>query len=161
MVASAQGLTLWAWVALASASGEGDSPLTRRLGVSPNEVAVWRRRYRSQGPAGLRTRPRARRPRRLTSTKERAVISATLRKSKVVTQERAAPGLGRVGLSPATVHRMGLKCGLQLHRVEAFKFSRDSEFDAKLGHRVLVSGLAGAPLRAGCRRKVAERCFEP
>jgi transposase len=37
-----------------------------------------------------------------------------------------------VKLSPATVHRIWQKYGLQPHRVERFKFSRDPEFDGKL-----------------------------
>jgi transposase len=37
-----------------------------------------------------------------------------------------------VGLSSATVHRIWQKYGLQPHRVETFKFSRDPQFDAKL-----------------------------
>ncbi len=43
-----------------------------------------------------------------------------------------------MGLSPATVHRIWQKYGLQPHRVETFKFSRDPEFDAKLAD---VAGL--------------------
>src|SRR5271155_5015773 len=45
----AQGLALRARVILASADGEGVRPMARRLGVSANTVAVWRRRYRSEG----------------------------------------------------------------------------------------------------------------
>jgi transposase len=69
----AQGLALRAKVILASANGEGVRPMARRRGISPNTVAVWRRRYRMQGLEGLRTRPRAGRPRRITSAKEQAV----------------------------------------------------------------------------------------
>jgi len=58
----AQDLALRAKVILASAAGEGVRPLARRLGVSPNTVALWRRRYRSAGLASLRTKPRAGRP---------------------------------------------------------------------------------------------------
>src|SRR6267378_598904 len=50
----AQGLALRARVILASADGEGVRPMARRLEVSPNTVAVWRRRYRSEGLSGLR-----------------------------------------------------------------------------------------------------------
>jgi transposase len=128
----AQGLALRAKVILASARGEGVRPLARRLGVSPNTVAVWRRRYRSLGLAGLRTKPRAGRPRRITSAKEQAVISATLRQPKGATHWSARRLAKGVGLSSATVHRIWQKYGLQPHRVETFKFSRDPEFDAKL-----------------------------
>jgi transposase len=60
------------------------------------------------------------------------VISATLRKPKAATHwsaRRLAKGLG---LSAATVHRIWQKYGLQPHRVETFKFSRDPQFDFKL-----------------------------
>ena len=128
----AQGLALRAKVILASARGEGVRPLARRLSVSPNTVAVWRRRYRSLGLAGLRTKPRAGRPRRITSAKEQAVISTTLRQPKGATHWSARRLAKAVGLSSATVHRIWHKYGLQPHRVETFKFSRDPEFDAKL-----------------------------
>jgi transposase len=127
-----QGVALRARLILASAKGEGVRPLARRLGISPNTVAVWRRRYRSQGVAGLRTRARAGRRRRITAAKEQAVISATLRKPKVTTHWSARRLAKEVGLSPATVHRIWQKYGLQPHRVETFKFSTDPEFDAKL-----------------------------
>jgi transposase len=128
----AQGLALRARVILASAEGEGVRPMARRLGVSPNTVAVWRRRYRSEGLSGLRTKARAGRPRRITSAKEQAVISATLRKPKAATHWSARRLAKEVRLSPATVHRIWQKYGLQPHRVESFKFSRDPEFDGKL-----------------------------
>lgn len=128
----AQDLALRAKVILASATGEGVRPLARRLGVSPNTVAVWRRRYRSAGLDSLRTKPRAGRPRCISSAKERAVISATLRKPKAATHWSARRLAEEVGLSAATVHRIWQKYGLQPHRVETFKFSRDPEFDFKL-----------------------------
>ena len=37
-----------------------------------------------------------------------------------------------VGLSAATVHRVWQKYGLQPHRLETFKFSRDPQFEQKL-----------------------------
>jgi transposase len=128
----AQGLALRAKVILASAAGEGVRPMARRLGISPNTVAVWRRRYRAQGLEGLRTKPRAGRPRRISSAKEQAVVSATLRKPEVATHWSARRLAREVGLSPATVHRIWQKYGLQPHRVEGFKFSRDPEFEQKL-----------------------------
>src|SRR5215467_7304068 len=127
-----QGVALRAKVILASAKGEGVRPLARRLGVSPNTVAVWRRRYRRQGLAGLRTKPRAGRPRQISASKEQAVISATLRKPKAATHWSARRLAKEVGLSSATVHRIWQKYGLQPHRVENFKFSRDPQFDQKL-----------------------------
>ena len=128
----AQGLALRAKVILASAEGEGVRPMARRLGVSPNTVAVWRRRYRSLGLDGLRTKERSGRPRRISPARERAVISATLRKPKAATHWSARRLAKSVGLSAATVHRIWQKYGLQPHRLETFKFSRDPQFDFKL-----------------------------
>lgn len=128
----AQDLALRARVILASAAGESVRALARRLEVSPNTVAVWRRRYRGEGLAGLRTRPRAGRPRRITAAGERAVVGATLRKPGAATHWSARRLAREVGLSPATAHRIWHKYGLQPHRVETFKFSRDPQFEAKL-----------------------------
>ena len=117
---------------LASAKGEGVRPMARRLGVSANTAAVWRRRYRSRGIDGLRTRARAGRPRQISAAKEQAVISATLRKPKAATHWSARRLAQAVGLSRASVHRTWRKYGLQPHRVETFKFSTDPDFDRKL-----------------------------
>ena len=102
----AQDLALRAKVILASAKGEGVRRMARRLGVSANTAAVWRRRYRSRGIDGLRTRGRAGRPRQITAAKEQTVISATLRKPKAATHWSARRLAKEVGLSRASVHRM-------------------------------------------------------
>ena len=127
-----QALATRARVVLGSAAGESVRGLAARLGVTQTTVCLWRRRYRSAGLDGLRTKPRMGRPRRITSAKEQAVISATLRKPKAATHWSARRLAKQVGLSPATVHRIWQKYGLQPHRVETFKFSCDPQFDAKL-----------------------------
>jgi transposase len=127
-----QALATRARVVLGSAAGESVRGLAARLGVTQTTVCLWRRRYRSAGLDGLRTKPRMGRPRRITSAKEQAVISATLRKPKAATHWSARRLAKQVGLSPATVHRIWQKYGLQPHRVETFKFSCDPQFDAEL-----------------------------
>ena len=126
-----QALATRARIVLGSAAGESVRELARRLRVTQSTVCLWRRRYREAGLAGLRTLPRAGRPRRITATKEQAVISATLRKPKAATHWSARRLAKEVGLSSATVHRIWQKYGLQPHRVETFKFSRDPQFDQK------------------------------
>ena len=127
-----QALATRARIVLGSAAGESVRGLAARLGATQTTVCLWRRRYRSAGLAGLRTRPRAGRPRRITAAREQAVVSATLRKPKAATHWSARRLAQQVGLSSATVHRIWQKYGLQPHRVETFKFSRDPQFDAKL-----------------------------
>ena len=127
-----QALATRARIVLGSAAGESVSGLAARLGVTQTTVCLWRRRDRSAGLDGLRTKPRMGRPRRITSAKEQAVVSATLRKPKAATHWSARRLAKQVGLSPATVHRIWQKYGLQPHRVESFKFSCYPQFEAKL-----------------------------
>jgi transposase len=127
-----QALAMRARVVLGSAAGESVRALAARLEVTQVTVCLWRRRYRSAGLDGLRTQPRMGRRRRITPAKEHAVISATLRKPKAATHWSARRLAKQVGLSSATVHRIWQKYGLQPHRTETFKFSRDPQFDAKL-----------------------------
>jgi transposase len=127
-----QELGLRARIVLSSGGGATVRGVALGLGVSPNTVAACRARYRKGGVEGLRTRPRGGRPRQITPVKERAVISATLRKPKAATHWSARRLAKEVGLSSATVHRIWQKYGLQPHRVESFKFSTDPDFDTKL-----------------------------
>ncbi|HLH75292.1 MAG TPA: helix-turn-helix domain-containing protein [Candidatus Binataceae bacterium] len=70
---------------LGSAAGESMRALAARLGVTERTVCLWRRRYREAGVAGLRTLPRAGRPRQITAAREKAVLSATLRRPAAAT----------------------------------------------------------------------------
>ena len=104
-----QALAIGARVVLGSAASESVRGLAARLGVTQTTVCLWRRRYRSAGLDGLRTKARAGRPRSISPAKERAVISATLRKPKAATHWSARRLAKEVGLSPATVHRIWQK----------------------------------------------------
>ena len=94
-------------------------------------MCLWRRAIagRAGGAADQAARRAAARNQ---PVKERAVISATLRKPKAATHWSARRLAKEVGLSSATVHRIWQKYGLQPHRVETFKFSTDPDFDTKL-----------------------------
>jgi transposase len=131
-----QALALRAKIVLASADGEAIRPMAERLGLEPKTVTVWRRRYREEGLAGLRTRPRGGRPRTITPAKERAIVAATMRRPKTATHWSARRLAKTVGVSAATVHRIWQKYGLQPHRIETFKFSTDPNFDAKMAEIV-------------------------
>jgi transposase len=127
-----QALAMRARVVLGSAQGESIRDLAQRLAVSQVTVCRWRNRYRELGMAGLRTRARSGRRRRITHAQERGVVAATMRPAQAATHWSAAR-LGKVlGLSAATVHRIWRKYGLQPHRVKHFKFSTDPQFETKL-----------------------------
>ncbi len=127
-----QEMVLRARIILASAHGEGVREMARRLEISPNTVCVWRRRYRSEGLAGLQTQQRVGRPKRITQSKEQTILSATMRKPRVATHWSAARLSREVGVSSSTVLRIWRKHGLQPHRTETFKFSTDPDFDSKM-----------------------------
>jgi transposase len=129
---TAHALAIRARIVLGSAAGESIHTLSDRLKITERTVCLWRRRYASDGLDGLRNRPRAGRPRRITAAQEQAVVSATLRKPKTATHWSVRRLAKEVGLSSATVHRIWQKYGLQPHRVGTFKFSHDPEFDSKL-----------------------------
>ena len=134
----AQGLAKRARIVLGSAHGESIRELAERLNVSQPTVCMWRRRFREFGIAGLRSRARSGRRRRISHAQERAVVSATMRPPQTATHWSARRLAKEVGLSPATVHRIWQKYGLQPHRVEHFKFSTDPAFDKKLADIVAL-----------------------
>lgn len=125
-------LAVRARIVLGSAQGESIRELAERLDVSQPTVCRWRDRYRKLGIAGLKTRARSGRRRRITHAQERGVVAATMRPPQAATHWSAVRLAKAVGLSPATVHRIWQKYGLQPHRVEHFKFSTDPEFETKL-----------------------------
>jgi transposase len=127
-----QALGMRARVVLLSAEEQSLREIAERLGVTQRTVCLWRRRYQSEGPSGLRSRHRSGRPRQISRRKELAVVTATMRPPKHATHWSARRLAKEVGLSFMTVHRIWQKYGLQPHRVETFKFSTDPEFDAKL-----------------------------
>lgn len=123
---------LRAKIVLAGGDGEGVRETARRLDVTPTTVIEWRRRYAKDGLAGLKTKPRPGRPRRISDAKERSVVAKTLSRPKAATHWSCRRLAKEVGLSRATVHRIWRKYGLQPHRTTTFKFSEDPAFDHKL-----------------------------
>jgi transposase len=80
-----QALATRARIVLGSADGASIRQLAERLEVSQCTICLRRRRYREAGLAGLRSLPRAGRPRIISAAKERAVLSATMRKPAAAT----------------------------------------------------------------------------
>src|ERR1700693_6463368 len=76
-----QALPTRARIVLGSAAGESVRSLAARLGVTQTTVCLWRRRYRRAGLVGLRTQPRAGRPRQISGGEEQGVSSGRVRKS--------------------------------------------------------------------------------
>ena len=129
-----QRLVLRARIVLAAAEGEANRSIARELNVSRPTVLQWRRRFESGGVGGLKhDAPRPGRPRRIDAKKVEAIVAATTQsKPKAATHWSVRTMAAEQGISPPTVQRIWKAHGLQPHRVETFKLSRDKRFVDKL-----------------------------
>jgi transposase len=121
-------------VILGAAEGRANHLLARDLSTTVTTVLLWRKRYETDGLAGLFTdRPRSGRPKRISDKKEDAIVEATIKtvpKNATHWSLRAMATSQKV--SPTTVLRIWRKHKLQPHRVESFKFSKDPDFAPKV-----------------------------
>jgi len=112
------------------AKGLANRVLARKLCTSVPTVLLWRKRFESDGIAGiLEDRPRSGRPKRISAEREAAIVEATMKttpKDSTHWSVRAMAAAQKV--SSATVQRIWKKHKLQPHRVESFKFSNDPQF---------------------------------
>ena len=131
---SPRGVVLRIEIVLGASEGLANRVLARKLGTSVPTVLLWRKRFESDGIAGLlEDRPRSGRPKRISAEREAAIVEATMKTTpKDATQwsVRAMAAVQRV--SSATVQRIWKKHKLQPHRVESFKFSSDPQFAWKV-----------------------------
>ena len=121
-------------IILGAAEGITNHVLTRNLETSLPTVFLWRRRFRSDGLAGiLEDCPRSGRPKEIPEERETAILEATMHTTpKDATHWSIRSMAASQKVSPATVQRIWKKHKLQPHRVENFKFSNDPEFAGKV-----------------------------
>ena len=121
-------------IILGAADGRSNRQLAKVLGTSRPTIILWRRRYAEAGiPGLLRDAPRPGRRRRLRAQKVQAIVEATLHTTPRAATHWSVRTMARAqGVSPKTVHRIWQAHGLQPHRTETFKLSRDPQFVAKL-----------------------------
>jgi len=123
-----------AQIILAAAEGTANQVIAHELGVSRPTVIQWRARFARGGVVALmQDAPRSGRPRIIDARKVEAVVHATLHsKPRAATQWSVRSMAAAQGISPATVQRIWHAHGLQPHRVETFRLSRDKRFVEKL-----------------------------
>lgn len=131
---TAQALALRARIVLAASEGlASNGEIAARLRTHRHTVTTWRQRYAARGLAGLTDEPRPGAPRTITDDRVDAAIAATLEQAPPhgthwSTRQLAA----RLGLSQSAVSRIWRAFGLQPHRSETFKLSRDPQFVEKV-----------------------------
>jgi len=144
---TAQALALRARIVLACAEGEQSKVVASRLGVDPDTVGKWRRRFVERRLEGLLDEPRSGTPRTIEDTQIKAMIVRTLETKPADTTHWSSRGMARAsGLSVSTVQRIWRAFGLQPHRLETFKISTDPDFVAKV--RDIVGLYVAPPERA-------------
>jgi transposase len=140
---TAQGLALRARIVLACAEGRSNTAVAARLRVSRTTVRKWRDRFLAARLDGLGDEPRPGVPRTITDAQVEEVVVRTLEETPEGATHWSRRELARrVGISPASVHRIWRSFGLQPWRTEDFKISPDPLLIDKIRD---VTGLYLAP----------------
>ena len=144
---TAQGLAQRARIVLACAAGHAAPAIAAELRITRQTVGRWRRRFLQKRLDGLVDEPRPGTPRRLTDAQVEQVIIDTLEKRPRDATHWSTRTLAKeLALSHATVGRIWRAFGLQPHRSETFKLSRDPLFVEKV--RDIVGLYLAPPDRA-------------
>jgi transposase len=130
---ASHGLVRRTKIILASADGETNTSIARRLGIANPTVCHWRNKWFDQGIAGLDGEARPGRPR----THDEAAVANLLRtvlktKPSAGTHWTVRSAAQATGLSKSTVVRMFALFGVQPHRSKSFQLSTDPLFVDKV-----------------------------
>jgi transposase len=144
---SAQALAERSRIVLAAADGLSTSEIARRLGVNVSTARRWRNRFAEHRLDGLTDEPRPGQPRRITDAQVEEVIVKTLESTPKDATHWSTRSMAReVGLTQSAVLRIWKAFGLQPHRQDAWKLSKDPLFIAKV--RDVVGLYLNPPERA-------------
>src|SRR3989442_4576854 len=121
-------------IVLSAAEGRANQAIAQELKVSRPTVLQWRARFAQGGvKALLHDAQRPGRPRVIDARRVDAVVEATLHSKPAAATHWSVRTMADVqDISPGTVQRIWKAHGLQPHRVETFKLSRDKRFVEKL-----------------------------
>jgi len=118
---------------LAAAEGGGNTEVAQRLGVSRMTVGKWRARFVADRLDGLLDEPRPGRPRTVADEQVEAVITRTLETTpKDATHWSTRSMAAELGMSQSAVSRIWRAFGLQPHRQDSWKLSKDPLFIDKV-----------------------------
>ncbi len=127
------GLVNRAQIVLMAAQGTPNRTIAQKVGLSPQMVCKWRRRYLQQGLSGLHDELRPGRPRSISDEKVAVLVRKTLQtKPKDGTHWTIRSVAKGSKLSRSTVHRIWQAFGVQPHRQGYFKLSTDPFFVEKV-----------------------------
>ena len=144
---SSQAFAMRARIVLGCDEGLSNSAVVEKLHITGATVCKWRERFRVNRIDGLLDEPRPGAPRSITDAQVEEVVTQTLESmpdngTHWSTRLMAA----QTGLSQNAIVRIWHAFGLQPHRVENFKFSKDPQFVEKV--RDIVGLYLNPPDRA-------------
>jgi transposase len=144
---SAQAMALRARIVLGCSAGLSNAEVAKRLRVTGATVCKWRERFRGQRLEGLLDEPRPGAPRSITDAQVEEVVTKTLESMPTNSTHWSTRLMAqKTGLSQTAIVRIWRAFGLQPHRVENFKFSKDPQFVEKV--RDIVGLYLNPPDRA-------------
>jgi transposase len=144
---SAQALALRSRIVLLAAEGRNNTEIARELGVHRNVAGKWRSRFLEHRLDGLSDEPRPGRPRMITDEQVEEVVIKTLETTPTDATHWSTRSMAReVGLTQSAVLRIWKAFGLQPHRQQTWKLSKDPLFIDKV--RDVVGLYLNPPERA-------------
>ena len=125
-----QRVALRARTVLGAAAGRSNNSLAAEPGITRPTILVWRERFAEAGVDGLlEDTPQPGRKERISAAKVETIVNVVLHDEPAdATRWTRRTSAKARGVSSATVQRIWSARGLQPHRVETFKPSRDPEF---------------------------------
>jgi transposase len=130
---SAQALAFRARIVLLCADGRTNCDVAAELRTTNATVGKWRRRFIEQRLDGLLDEPRPGAPRRMSDAEVERVITTTLETTPRAATHWSTRLLAKeTGVSQSSVSRIWRAFGLQPHRVETWKLSKDPLFVEKV-----------------------------
>jgi transposase len=130
---SSQALAQRCRIVLGCAQGKSNKDVAEELGIWPQTVGKWRRRFLDKRLEGLVDEQRPGAPRTITDEQIEAVVVATLERTPTdATHWSRASMATESGLSRSTVGRIWKTFGLKPHQADTFKLSNDPQFIDKV-----------------------------
>jgi transposase len=142
-----QALAMRARIVLGCDEGLSNGAVAMSLRITGATVCKWRERFRVDRLEGLLDEPRPGAPRSVTDKQVETVVTKTLESMPANSTHWSTRLMAKkAGLSQTAVVRIWHAFGLQPHRVENFKFSKDPQFVEKV--RDIVGLYMNPPDRA-------------
>src|SRR5277367_741878 len=127
------GLVRRARIILLASQGRPNRQISLQVGCTAQVVGHWRRRYQSQGLAGLQDRARSGRPAKITVAQKKAIVTRVCAAPPPYLSRWSVRTLAReVGYPASVVHLILQEHDLHPHRLRTFNYSPDPRFEEKL-----------------------------